>query len=139
MIENELFTKILLGFGLIFCPIMADFANFPTLGGKFSSLVSYTYDRCSCPMLGIEKNISTLLCKGAVTKYGTEGGGRDLTGSPKLLDGKRWAKKLLEVINIGYEAICFRICFNSFTHVSNIVSANFAVRLVMNNALHLSF
>ena len=49
--------------------------------------------------------------KGAVIKYGTEGGGRDLTGSPKILDGKCWANKLLQVINMGHEAICFWICF----------------------------
>ena len=44
-------------------------------------------------------------CKGAVIKYGTEGGGRDLTGSSKLLDGKRWANKLLQVANMGHEAL----------------------------------
>ena len=58
-------------------------------------------------------------------QYRTEGGGRDLTGSPKLLDGKR--NKLLKATNMGHEAICFRIYFNIFTHVSNIVSVNFAV------------
>ena len=52
-----------------------------------------------------------IFCKGAVIKYGTEGGGRDLTGSPKILDGKCWANKLLQVINMGHEAICFWICF----------------------------
>ena len=35
-----------------------------------------------------------MLIKGAVIKYGTEGDGRDLTRSPKLLDGKHWANKL---------------------------------------------
>ena len=52
-------------------------------------------------------------CKGAVIKYGTEGGGRDLTGSPKLLHGKCWANKLLQVTNIGHEAIFVsRFAFN---------------------------
>ena len=32
-------------------------------------------------------------------------GGRDLTGSPKLLDGKCWASKLLQVMNMGHETI----------------------------------
>ena len=32
-------------------------------------------------------------------------GGRDLTGSPKLLSGKCRANKLLQVINTGHEAI----------------------------------
>ena len=50
--------------------------------------------------------------KGAVRKYGTEGGGRDLTWSPKLLDGKGLANKLFQVINMGHEAICYRILFN---------------------------
>ena len=49
--------------------------------------------------------------KGAVIKYGTEGGGRDLTGSPKLSDGNYWANKLLQMINMGHETICFWICF----------------------------
>ena len=66
------------------------------------------------------------------------GGGRDLTGSSKLLDGKRWANKLLQMINMGHEAICFWICFSIFTHVSNIVSVNVAVLLII-NVLHLSF
>ena len=52
-----------------------------------------------------------MISKGAVIKYGTEGGGRDLTGSPKILDRKCWANKLLQVINMGHEAICFWICF----------------------------
>ena len=51
--------------------------------------------------------------KGAVIKYGTEGGGRDLTGSPKLLHGKCWANKLLQVTNMGHEAIFVsRFAFN---------------------------
>ena len=49
--------------------------------------------------------------KGAVIKYGTEGGGRDLTGSPKSSDGTCWANKLLQMIKMGHEAICFWICF----------------------------
>ena len=52
--------------------------------------------------------------KGALIKYGTDGGGRHLTGSPKLLGGKDWANELLQVINIGHEAICFRNCFNIY-------------------------
>ena len=50
--------------------------------------------------------------KGAVLKYRTARGGRDLTGPPKLLNGKRWANKLLQVINMGHEEICFRVGFN---------------------------
>ena len=52
--------------------------------------------------------------KGAVIKYGTEGGGRDLTGSPELSDGKCWANKLLQMINMGYEAIFLWISFQCF-------------------------
>ena len=37
-------------------------------------------------------------------------GGRDLTGFPELLDGKCWANKLLQMINMGHETICFWIC-----------------------------
>ena len=47
--------------------------------------------------------------KGGVIKNGTEGGGRDSTGSPKLLDRKSWANKLLQKIGMGYEAIRFRM------------------------------
>ena len=43
--------------------------------------------------------------------YGTEGGGRDLTGSSKLLDGKCWANKILQVTDMG------QICFQYFTIV----------------------
>ena len=79
------------------------------------------------------KNLSTRkglerAAKGAVIKYGTEGGGRDLTGSPKILDGKCWANKLLQVINMGHEAICFRICFNiykSFKHCQRYFCCSF--------------
>ena len=52
------------------------------------------------------------------------GGGRDLTGSPKLLDGKHWANKLLQVINIGNEATCLRTCFNVL-EISKTPSASF--------------
>ena len=46
---------------------------------------------------------------GAVIKYGTEGGGRDLTGSAKLLDGKCWAGKIIfQVISMGHEGICLQ-------------------------------
>ena len=85
--------------------------------------------------LVLKRNVS----EGAVIKYGTEGGGRDLTGSQKLLVGKCCANKLLQVINMGHEAICFRICCHIFTHVSNIVSFNFAVLLIIDHVLHLSF
>ena len=51
--------------------------------------------------------------KGAVIKYGTEGGGRDLTGSPKLLHGNCWANKLLQMTNMGHEDIFVsRFAFN---------------------------
>ena len=76
--------------------------------------------------------------KGAVIKYGTEGGGRDLTGSPKLLDGKYWANKLLQVINMGHEAVLLRICFHYFTNVLNIVSVTFSVLLIIDVVLYLS-
>ena len=72
-------------------------------------------------------------CKRAVIKYGTEGGGRDLTGSPKLLDGKPWAYKLLQVINMGLEAICCKICFNILQKSAS------AVLLIIDIVLHLSF
>ena len=50
---------------------------------------------------------------GAAIKYGTEGGGRDLTGSPKLLHGKCWANKLLQMTNMGHEDIFVsRFAFN---------------------------
>ena len=35
----------------------------------------------------------------------------DLTGPSKLLGGKCWAKKLLQEINIGHEAISVRVFF----------------------------
>ena len=76
--------------------------------------------------------------KGAVIKYGTEGGGRDLIGSPKLLDGKCWANKLLQVINKGHEAVLLRICFQYFTNVLNIVSVTFSVLLIIDVVLYLS-
>ena len=41
----------------------------------------------------LSKHLRMTFYKGAVLKYGTEVGGRDLTGSSKLLDGKRWANK----------------------------------------------
>ena len=60
--------------------------------------------------------------KGAVIKYGTEGGGRDLTGSPKLLHGNCWANKLLQMTNMGHEDIFVsRFAFNVFAIVLNAV------------------
>ena len=47
--------------------------------------------------------------KGAVIEYGTEGGGRDLTRSPELSDGKCWVNELLQKINMSHEAICLWI------------------------------
>ena len=44
---------------------------------------------------------------------GGGGGGRDFTRSPKLFDGKFLANKLLQVINLGREAICRMVCFNT--------------------------
>ena len=41
-------------------------------------------------------------------KYGTEGGGRDLTGSAKLCDEKCWASKIFQVISMAYEGICLQ-------------------------------
>ena len=68
--------------------------------------------------------------KGAVIKYGTGGGGgRHLTGSPKLLDGKHWANKLLPSRNMGHEAICSRTCFNIFLTILNTVSVSFCCSL----------
>ena len=49
---------------------------------------------------------------GSGDKVWSRGGGRDLTGSPKILDEKHWAIKLLQVISMGHESFCFRICFN---------------------------
>ena len=46
---------------------------------------------------------------GAVIKYGTEGGGRDLTGSAKLLDEKCWASKIFQVVSMGHEGIFYNI------------------------------
>ena len=66
------------------------------------------------------------------------GGGRDLTGSPKLLDGKCWANKLLQVINMGHEAELLRICFQYFTNVLNIVSVTFSVLLIIDVVLSTS-
>ena len=62
--------------------------------------------------------------KGAVRKYGKEGSGRDLTGWTKLVGAKRWAKKLLQVTNMGFEAIYFQDLFQYFTNVLNTVSVN---------------
>ena len=45
--------------------------------------------------------------QGAVIKYGTEEGGRDLTVPAKLLDEKCWASKVFQVISLGHEGICF--------------------------------
>ena len=41
--------------------------------------------------------------EGTVIKYGTEGGGRDLTGPAKLLDGE--CSKIFQVISMGREGI----------------------------------
>ena len=46
--------------------------------------------------------------KGVVIKYGTEGGGRDLAGSAKLMDEKCWATKIFQVISMGHEGICLQ-------------------------------
>ena len=59
----------------------------------------------------VKRQLRIVPCKGAVIKYGAEKGGRDLTGSSKSLDGKCWANKLLQLIIMGHEAICFWICF----------------------------
>ena len=56
--------------------------------------------------------------KGAVMKYGTEGGGRDLIGSAKLLDEKCWASKIFQVISMSHEGICsqyFTIVLKTFS------------------------
>ena len=53
---------------------------------------------------------------GDVTKYGTEGGGRYWTGSPKLLVGSYWANELFQVINVGHEGICVQYFYNYFKH-----------------------
>ena len=60
-------------------------------------------------LLGSDKISSKYKCarfKGAVIKYGTEGRGRDLTGSAKLLDGKCCASKIFQVISMDHEGIC---------------------------------
>ena len=89
-------------------------------------------------MLLIALNRLKIALKGAVIKYGTEGGGRDLTGSPKLLDGKCWANRFLQVINMGHETVLLRICFQYFTNVLNIVSVTFSVLLIIDVVLYLS-
>ena len=75
---------------------------------------------------------------GSCHKYGTAGGGRDLTGSPKLLDGKCWGNQPLQVINMGHEAVLLRICFQYFTNVLNIVCVTFSVLLIIDVVLYLS-
>ena len=60
------------------------------------------------PKYSIKVLRGSLKTKGAVIKYGTEGGGRNLTGSTKLLDGKCWASKIFQVISMGHEGICLQ-------------------------------
>ena len=63
-------------------------------------------DHCLENFVASTVNLYVLVFKsiGAVTKYGTEGDVRALIGSPKLFDGKRWANKLLQILNMGHEA-----------------------------------
>ena len=76
--------------------------------------------------------------EGAAIKYGTEGGGRDLTGSTKLLDGKHSANKLLKVISID-RSYLFQDWFQHFTDVLNTVSVIFAVLLIIDIVLYFFF
>ena len=72
--------------------------------------------------------------KGAVIKYGTEGGGRDLTGSAKLLDEKCWASEIFQVISMGHESICLQY----FTIVLKRSSIIFTALLIISIFLHLN-
>ena len=73
--------------------------------------------------------------KGAVIKYGTEGGGRDLTGSAKVLNEKCWASKIFQVIGMGHEGICLQY----FTIVLKRSSIIFSALLIISIFLHLNF
>ena len=53
------------------------------------------------------------------------GDGRDLTGSPELSDGKCWANKLLQMINIGQESYLSLDLFPMFSIVLNTFSVIF--------------
>ena len=74
------------------------------------------------------------ITKGAVIKYGTEGGGRDLTGSAKLLDEKCWASEIFQVISMGHESICLQY----FTIVLKRSSIIFTALLIISIFLHLN-
>ena len=74
---------------------------------------------------------------GACHKHGAKGAGRDLTGSPKQLDGKRWANKLLQVILWAMTLFVLGFVVNilqNFKHYQH----HFAVLLIIDIALHLS-
>ena len=72
--------------------------------------------------------------KGAVIKYGTEGGARDLTGSAKLLDEKCWAIKIFQMISMGHEGICLQY----FTIVLMRFSIIFTALLIISIFLHIN-
>ena len=68
------------------------------------------------------------------------GGGRDLTGSPKQVGGKCWAKKLVQMIDRhGPRSCLFQDLFQYFANVLNIGSVNFAVLWIIDVALNLIF
>ena len=78
--------------------------------------------------------LGSISAKGAVIKYGIEGGGRDLTGSAKLLDEKCWASKIFQVISMGHESICLQY----FTIVLKRSSLIFTALLIISIFLHLN-
>ena len=94
-------------------------------------------NECKCAILNLP-NLSECGCKGAVIKYGIEGGRRDLTGSAKLFDGKCWASKIFQVISMGHEGICLQY----FTDLLFIVLKTFSIicspLLIMGIGLHLN-
>ena len=72
--------------------------------------------------------------KGAAIKYGAEGGGRDVTGSAKLLDEKCWASNIFQVISMGHKGICLQH-FTIFLERSRII---FTALLIISIFLHLT-
>ena len=71
---------------------------------------------------------------GSCHKICNRGGGRNLTGSAKLLDEKCWASKIFQVISTGHEGICLQY----FTIVLKTFSIIFAALLIIGIVLHLN-
>ena len=70
--------------------------------------------------------------KGPVIKYGSEGGGKDLAGSAKLLGGKCCASKIFQVISMGHEGICLQYLTIVLKTFSIIFAALLIVGIVLN-------